>query len=60
MVPESEELRCDKNEEALAALDALTEGIAAGWMAEKSGTEILEEMREERYQLLLPPPPSQR
>ncbi len=36
----------------LAVLDALAQEISAGWTSEKSGIEMLEEMREERYQLL--------
>lgn len=52
MTPESEQLRREKIEAALTDLDALAEEIATGWTAEKSGIEILEDMREEREQSL--------
>lgn len=60
MIPESEKLRREKVEVVLAELDALVGEIAVGLMAEKSGTEILEEMRQERHQSLLLTSPSQR
>ncbi len=47
---DSDQLQREKIEDALADLDSLAQEIAAGWTAEKSGTEILEGMREERCQ----------
>lgn len=53
LTPEdSDRLQRQKVESALAALDTLAQEISAGWKSEKSGTEILEEMREERCQSL--------
>ena len=53
MTPESEQLRREKMEDALAKLDVLAQKISVDWMVGKSGTEILEEMREERSQSLM-------
>ncbi len=49
---DTDQLQREKIEEALAALDVLAQEIAASWTSEKLGTEILEEMREERCQSL--------
>ena len=49
---DTDQLQREKIEKALADLDALAQEIGASWTAEKLGTEILEEMREERCQSL--------
>ncbi|MCP4425172.1 MAG: type II toxin-antitoxin system prevent-host-death family antitoxin [Chloroflexi bacterium] len=50
---DSERLRREKIGEALAELDALAQEVSAAWVSEKSATETLEEMREERCQSLM-------
>lgn len=49
---DTDQLQREKIEKALADLDALAQEIGASWTSEKLGTEILEEMREERCQSL--------
>ncbi|MCP4359145.1 MAG: type II toxin-antitoxin system prevent-host-death family antitoxin [Chloroflexi bacterium] len=51
---DSEQLQREQIADALADLDMLAQEIAVGWTAEKLGTEILEDMREERCQSLTP------
>ncbi len=51
---DSDQLEQAEIEEALAQLEALAKEIGAEWQSEKSGLELLEEMREERWQSLTP------
>lgn len=44
---DNERLHQEKIDAALATLDALAAAVAADWVSEKSGVELLAEMREE-------------
>jgi prevent-host-death family protein len=49
---DADQLQREKIEKTLSELDVLAQEIADSWKSEKSGTEILEETREERCQSL--------
>ncbi len=49
---DSEQLQREERETVLRELDILAGKVADNWVSEKTGLEILEEMREEQCQLL--------